>query len=315
MYLCIWVGAVASSLAKTEIMLYLSLGSNLGAPKENLQQAGALIAQRVGTIVNSSTIKQTQPWGFSSKNLFYNLAMEVDTTLSPLEALAVTQEIERELGRVQKSVAGNYADRLIDIDLLFFSNETFASEALTLPHQHMLNRRFVLEPLAEIAGEVLVPATNKTVTQHLQTLNERCTIAQLLAASAEHLEALQRLLPQLTERPTEFSSSDLEQLCASPLTAVYLLSDEENRIQATCTLCYAPSPTGVKAWLEDVVVDSDARGRGYAKRIVQHAISQAQQQGAKSLNLTSRPTRLAANALYQRLGFELRETNVYCMAF
>lgn len=295
--------------------LYLSLGANLGHRETTLQTALTLLSEQLGAVVKHSTFVATQPWGFASENAFLNLAAIADTSLSPLEALAVTQNIERQLGRTEKTATKGYADRTIDIDLLFFEGGTFESEALVLPHRYMLDRRFVLAPLAEIAPEVIVPGTEQTVAQHLQHLNERFTIDRLTTPSAQHLEAFQRLLPQLTGRPTTFSANDMAQLCANPLTAVYFLSDEEGQLQATCSLCYATSPTGMKAWLEDVVVDDQARGRGYAKHIVRHAISAAKAQGAKSLNLTSRPTRIAANRLYQSLGFEQRETNVYSMTF
>jgi 2-amino-4-hydroxy-6-hydroxymethyldihydropteridine diphosphokinase len=134
--------------------LYLSLGTNLGNRHENLSRAMELIAGRVGTVEAVSDIIETQPWGFESPNAFLNMVAKVETGLKPLEALHVTQEIERSLGRSEKSVNGQYHDRIIDIDLLMYDNVTMNTPELTLPHPLMRQRRFVMEPLAQIAPEL-----------------------------------------------------------------------------------------------------------------------------------------------------------------
>ena len=134
--------------------LYLSLGTNLGNRHENLSRAMELIAGRVGTVEAVSDIIETQPWGFESPNAFLNMVAKVETGLKPLEALHVTQEIERSLGRSEKSLNGQYHDRIIDIDLLMYDNVTMNTPELTLPHPLMRQRRFVMEPLAQIAPEL-----------------------------------------------------------------------------------------------------------------------------------------------------------------
>lgn len=134
--------------------LYLSLGTNLGDRPNNLKSAVELIALQVGTVKAQSDVIETDPWGFESANRFLNMVIKVETDLQPLEALHVTQEIERRLGRREKSVNGQYHDRLIDIDLLIYDDTTMSTPELTLPHPRMYQRDFVMKPLLQIAPEL-----------------------------------------------------------------------------------------------------------------------------------------------------------------
>lgn len=134
--------------------LYLSLGTNLGDRHENLSRALELIGREVGTIVSASDITETEPWGFESSNCFLNMAIKVDTTLQPLDVLHMTQEIERKLGRTQKSVNKEYHDRLIDIDILLYDDLVMNTPELTIPHPLMYERDFVMKPLLQIAPEL-----------------------------------------------------------------------------------------------------------------------------------------------------------------
>ena len=134
---------------------YLGIGTNLGDRAENLTRAVALISEQVGTVLACSSFMETAPWGFTSDNHFLNAVLAVDTALSPLELLRVTQSIEREVGRLHKTIDGNYSDRIIDIDILLYDDLTIVSEELTIPHPYMLIRDFVYLPLEEIAPEVL----------------------------------------------------------------------------------------------------------------------------------------------------------------
>lgn len=131
--------------------LYLSLGTNLGNRQKNIETALALIDQRVGTVMAQSSIIETEPWGFESSNRFLNMAVKVLTELKPIEVLETTQAIEREMGRTSKSDAGGYKDRIIDIDILLYDDLVIDTPRLTIPHPHMYERRFVMEPLTEIA--------------------------------------------------------------------------------------------------------------------------------------------------------------------
>ena len=130
--------------------LYLSLGSNLGDRAENLRRAIAFIGERVGKVQRVSSFIETEPWGFQSEHPFLNAACLVLTTLSPLECLDATQQIERELGRRTKSSGGIYHDRPIDIDLLMYDDLQLSTPRLTLPHLHMHERDIVMIPLREI---------------------------------------------------------------------------------------------------------------------------------------------------------------------
>lgn len=134
---------------------YLGIGTNLGDRAENLTRAVALISEQVGTVLACSSFMETAPWGFTSDNHFLNAVLAVDTALSPHELLRVTQSIERELGRLHKTIDGNYSDRIIDIDILLYEDLTIVSEELTIPHPYILMRDFVYLPLGEIAPEVL----------------------------------------------------------------------------------------------------------------------------------------------------------------
>ena len=129
--------------------LYLSLGSNLGNKKKNLEDALSLIGDLVGHVCRVSSFIETEPWGFDSKNTFLNAACLVETALTPEQCLNITQKIERELGRKAKSV-DSYEDRPIDIDLLSYDNLNINTPELTLPHPRMHEREFVMIPLKEI---------------------------------------------------------------------------------------------------------------------------------------------------------------------
>lgn len=143
---------------------YLSLGTNLGNKRRNLVTAAALLAERVGDILSLSEIYETEPWGFESSNLFLNAALILETTYSPTELLQATRLIEIEMGRIAKS-DGSYEDRVIDIDILLYDDVVMQTDRLTLPHPLMHKRRFVMQPLAEIAPDVVHPVFQKTINQ------------------------------------------------------------------------------------------------------------------------------------------------------
>ena len=146
-------------------MVYLGLGTNLGDKEQTLRMSIKKIEERIGNVVSLSAFYATAPWGFSSENSFLNAAVCVETTLLPLQVLEETQRIERELGRTEKSVNGLYADRLIDIDLLLYDDRVMDAEGLILPHPLMTERRFVMEPLSEIAPDVVHPVLHKTMKE------------------------------------------------------------------------------------------------------------------------------------------------------
>ena len=130
----------------------------------------------------------------------------------------------------------------------------------------------------------------------------------------DYLEAINRLIAQLSTSSHTFTEAELNSLIASPQSHLYALEYDE-KIIGMVTLCIYKCPTGRKAWIEDVVVDQNHRGKGYGKLMVRKAMEECQNRGNVTLMLTSRPSRIVANQLYQSLGFEKRETNVYKMKF
>ena len=126
----------------------------------------------------------------------------------------------------------------------------------------------------------------------------------------ELVEGLNQLLPQLSTSASPMTTSDVAALVDSPATVVFIARDD-GRIVGSLTLVVFPIPTGLRAWIEDVVVDGAARGRGVGEALTSAAIDESRRRHVRSIDLTTRPTREAANRLYARLGFELRDTNVY----
>ena len=131
-------------------IVYLALGSNMGDRQAHLRRAINEIEKQVGHVVRQSAFHVTEPVGFQSENLFVNAAVCCHTELSPHELLAVTQRIERQLGRRCKSKNGIYHDRVIDIDILLYDDLTVNDPDLIIPHPRMYERPFVMIPLKEV---------------------------------------------------------------------------------------------------------------------------------------------------------------------
>ena len=139
-------------------------------------------------------------------------------------------------------------------------------------------------------------------------------IIEINTYSTEYHEAMQRFLDQLTTHPMTLTESMFRQLVESANSHLFFLIKDE-QIAGMLTVGIYYSPTGGKAWIEDVVVDEAFRGQGLSKLLVAHAIEFTKSQQIPSLMLTSNPKRIAANKLYQKMGFERKETNVYRMKF
>lgn len=135
-------------------------------------------------------------------------------------------------------------------------------------------------------------------------------VVEAHAVDDELVEAFGRLIPQLSSSSPPPTAQHLAALVGSADTVLYL-ARLDGRIVGSLTLAFYRIPTGVKAWIEDVVVDDSVRGRGVGERLNRSALDEARARGAKDVSLTSRPSREAANRLYQRIGFEPRDTNVY----
>jgi ribosomal protein S18 acetylase RimI-like enzyme len=136
-------------------------------------------------------------------------------------------------------------------------------------------------------------------------------IEEAVEVTEELLTAVARLVAQLSSSAAAPGAEALEALVRSPASRLLLARGEDGDIVGMLTLVLFPIPTGVRAWIEDVVVDERARGRGMAAALTREALAMAFASGARTVDLTSRPGREAANRLYAKLGFERRETNVY----
>ena len=123
--------------------------------------------------------------------------------------------------------------------------------------------------------------------------------------------AVAQLIPQLSSSAEPLTRAVLEEIVSSPVTTLFVAKDEAGRIVGTLTLATFPTPTGVRAWIEDVVVDVTERGNGTGAALVDAAVHKARAVGARTVDLTSNPRRTEANALYRKLGFAVRETTVY----
>jgi len=136
-------------------------------------------------------------------------------------------------------------------------------------------------------------------------------VTEATAVTPELVEAFGRLIPQLSSSNPPPTGAQLADIVASPASVLLMARDESGSIVGSLTLAVFPVPTGLRAWIEDVVVDESARGAGAGEALVLEAIRRADAVGARTVDLTSRPSREAANRLYLRAGFETRTTNVY----
>ena len=162
---------------KIQRITYLSLGTNQGNKLENLQNAINLIAEKVGVILKIASVYKTASWGFDSDD-FYNTCLQVSTYHPPEKLISILLDVESELGR-KRNNSDSYSDRNIDIDILLFDDEIIFSKTLIVPHSKMLERKFVLVPLAEIASAVIHPITKQKITVCLQICDDTSEISAI----------------------------------------------------------------------------------------------------------------------------------------
>ena len=162
---------------KIQNITYLSLGTNQGDKAENLQNAIYLIATKVGLVLKISSVYKTASWGFESDD-FYNICIQVSTHHPPKKLMQILLNIETELGRTRKENTG-YSDRNIDIDILLYNDEILFSKSLTVPHPKMLQRKFVMIPLVEIANTLTHPIEKKTLSVCLQHCDDSSKIERI----------------------------------------------------------------------------------------------------------------------------------------
>jgi len=147
-------------------IIYLSLGSNLGDREQNLNRALAAMENERIHVIARSSLYETEPQGHLHQPWFLNMAAACETRCFPLQLLTAVQRVEREMGRARnRAVPGG--PRLIDIDILLFAKAVVNTSRLTIPHPRLLERRFVLEPLLEIAPDMRHPQTNELLSRYL----------------------------------------------------------------------------------------------------------------------------------------------------
>jgi ribosomal protein S18 acetylase RimI-like enzyme len=136
-------------------------------------------------------------------------------------------------------------------------------------------------------------------------------IKEINRFSLRIFSAVLKLLPQLDPGAILPTEKHFKRILESERTHLFIVETDQNRIAGMLTIATYDIPTGIKAWIEDVVIDESQRGKGYGRELMLYAIKFAESIGAEAIELTSRPSRISANHLYQKLGFVIRETNLY----
>jgi 2-amino-4-hydroxy-6-hydroxymethyldihydropteridine diphosphokinase len=149
---------------------FLSLGSNSGNRQEMLGKALKEIRLRAGRIMQVSGIYETEPWGHTEQPLFLNQVIELETSIEAIPLLETLQGIEQTLGRLRGKE--RWQERNIDIDILFYGDSAFTVPGLEIPHQEIANRRFVLQPLCEIAPAFVHPRLGQSISVLLETCSD-----------------------------------------------------------------------------------------------------------------------------------------------
>lgn len=156
---------------------FLLIGGNLGDRFRMLETALWHIGNKLGKIATVSRVFETAPWGFTHETPFLNQAVEVETSLSPHDLLLGILEIERSMGRVRDGA--QWKERIIDIDILFYDNIVLNDKKLRIPHPYLHERRFALEPLADINERIVHPVLRKSVRQMLSECPDRLEVKPL----------------------------------------------------------------------------------------------------------------------------------------
>ena len=160
-------------------LVYLSLGTNMGDRKLNIELAYAMITQSTGTIRQKSSLYETPPWGFESTSNFINTVVLLETYLDLEELFKKLKQNEKEIGRTKTAISTTYEDRIIDIDILDFNGKISHSDELTVPHPRIEMRNFVLIPLAEIAPNWIHPLLKRPVNKLILNLDDQSKVERL----------------------------------------------------------------------------------------------------------------------------------------
>jgi 2-amino-4-hydroxy-6-hydroxymethyldihydropteridine diphosphokinase len=155
-------------------IVFLGIGTNLGSRESNLKEAISRIEKYIGPVSEFSSVYETEPWGFQTRNQFLNMVAKVETKLIPSELLDKILEIESLMGR--KRGEKQYSSRVIDIDILLYEDLKIDEKRLKIPHPRMHERRFVMVPLCEIEPEKIHPVLNKSISELLEICEDRSEV-------------------------------------------------------------------------------------------------------------------------------------------
>ena len=145
--------------------VYLQLGSNIGDRLDNLDQSIKIITERIGNVLEKSSVYESTPWGVENQRNFLNQVIFVESNFDPYTILDLVLQIEKDMGRIRIE---KWGERIIDIDILFIDDLIIESENLCIPHEFIAKRKFVLQPMCEIAPAFIHPKLNKTISQLLE---------------------------------------------------------------------------------------------------------------------------------------------------
>ena len=145
--------------------VYLQLGSNIGDRLDNLDQSIKIITERIGNVLEKSSVYESTPWGVENQRNFLNQVIFVKSNFDPYTILDLVLQIEKDMGRIRIE---KWGERIIDIDILFIDDFIIESENLCVPHEFIAKRKFVLQPMCEIAPGFIHPKLNKTISQLLE---------------------------------------------------------------------------------------------------------------------------------------------------
>jgi 2-amino-4-hydroxy-6-hydroxymethyldihydropteridine diphosphokinase len=164
---------------------YLSLGSNIDDREYNIEDALDRIVENIGGVKTASSYYETEPWGFQADERFLNIAVEVETDLSPDDLMETITRIENRMGRIRDEKV-KYTSRIIDIDILLYGDMVINQENLTVPHPRMHERNFVLGPMDEIAPDLVHPVFEITISELLDTCSDTGEIKKLATSPKIH---------------------------------------------------------------------------------------------------------------------------------
>lgn len=156
---------------------YLLTGGNMGEREQYLSLAREWIGKECGEITKASSLYETAAWGKTDQPAFLNQALEIHTPLNAKQLIRHILKVEKKMGRIREE---KYGERIIDIDIIFFNEETLTTTFLKVPHPEMQNRRFVLTPLAEIAPDMIHPVLLKTVAELLRDCPDTLQVKKLV---------------------------------------------------------------------------------------------------------------------------------------